>query len=142
VGPEVVLRSDGGGKVPAAPHPIGRRCGSPAILELLRLVPPNVMARAVPANGTLGLACHCQPDGRFVVSAWTWSPAGWSGSTCRPTRDKLEHLRVPATTGAVATQRPALLPTSRGRHDPSHAGVPAATRGPQPVAAASKRSWS
>jgi RNA polymerase sigma-70 factor (ECF subfamily) len=46
--PEVVLRSDGGGKVPAAPHPIsGAVRVARAIVRLVRLVPPSVVARGV-----------------------------------------------------------------------------------------------
>jgi RNA polymerase sigma-70 factor (ECF subfamily) len=95
--PEVVLRSDGGGKVPAAPHPIGGALRvARAIVGLLRLVPPGVVARAAPVNGTLGVIYQYQPDGRlFAVVSVDVVGDRVVGVNLQANPDKLQHLRLP-----------------------------------------------
>ncbi len=107
--PEAVLRSDGGGKVPSAPHPIGGAVRvARAVLGLLRLVPPGVVARAVPVNGTLGLAYQYQPDGRlYAVVSLDVAAGRVAGVNLQANPDKLQHLRPPGD----AQRPPAAAPS-------------------------------
>jgi RNA polymerase sigma-70 factor (ECF subfamily) len=104
--PEVVLRSDGGGKVPSAPHPItGAMRVARAIVGLLRLVPPSVAARVAPVNGNLGMVYQYQPDGRlFAVVSVDVAGGRVIGVNLQANPDKLEHLRLPATADPADTQ--------------------------------------
>ncbi len=105
--PQVVLRSDGGGKVPAAPHPIsgGLRVAR-AILGLLRLVPSEVAALGVPVNGTLGLVYRYQPGGRlFAVVSLDVAGGRVVGVNLQANPDKLERLRLPDTADPTDIRR-------------------------------------
>ncbi len=106
--PGVVLRSDGGGKVPSAPHPIrGALRVARALLGLLRLVPPGVQARAVPVNGTLGMACQYQQDGRlFAVVSLDVAGGRVAGVNVLANPDKLQRLHPPAGGTADALRLP------------------------------------
>jgi RNA polymerase sigma-70 factor, ECF subfamily len=104
--PEVVLRSDGGGNVPSAPHPItGAMRVARAIVGLLRLVPPGVAARAAPVNGTLGLVYQHQPEGRlFAVVGVDVAGGRVVGVNLQANPDKLARLQPPATAEPADTR--------------------------------------
>jgi RNA polymerase sigma-70 factor, ECF subfamily len=97
LGPEVVLRSDGGGKVPTAPHPIvGALRVARALVGLLRLVPPGVVAHTTHVNGTLGLVY--QQSGRaYAVVSLDVTGGRVVGVNLVVNPDKLRHLRLPST---------------------------------------------
>ncbi len=105
--PEVVLRSDGGGKVPSAPHPIqGALRVARALLGLLRMVPPGVQTCAVPVNGTLGMVCQYQPDGRlFAVVSLDVASGRVAGVNLLANPDKLCHLRLPTASASAGSLR-------------------------------------
>jgi len=106
--PEVVLRSDGGGKVPSAPHPItGAMRVARAVLGLLRLVPPDVAARVALVNATLGLVYQWQPDGRlFAVVSLDVADGHVVGVNLQANPDKLQHLRPPGSADPASTLLP------------------------------------
>ena len=93
--PEVVLRSDGGGKVPSAPHPIvGALRVARAVVGLLGLVPPGAVAHWMQVNGTLGLVY--QLDGQpFAVVSLDVAGGRVVGVNLAANPDKLRHLRLP-----------------------------------------------
>ncbi len=68
--PQVVLRADGGGKVPLPPHAVsGALRVARAIRSGLRgwAGRAGVVTHGVPVNGTLGLVYHYQPEGRLLA---------------------------------------------------------------------------
>jgi RNA polymerase sigma-70 factor (ECF subfamily) len=95
--PEVVLRSDGGGKVPSAPHPIGGALRvARAVVGLLGLVPPGAAAHWMRVNGTLGLVY--QLEGRpFAAVSLDVADGRVVGVNLVVNPDKLQHLRLPPT---------------------------------------------
>lgn len=107
--PAVVLRSDGGGKVPSAPHPVhGALRVARAVLGLLRLIPAGAQARAVPVNGTLGMACQYQQDGRLLaVVSLDVAGGRVTGVNVVANPDKLRHQPPPAGPGAGVLRLPA-----------------------------------